>query len=210
MIDFQTLNGKYKEIDEQTREEIGTNRKNIIRNGEKKSGVAFDDNIPNVGPEIFILRMKGARSLTFTIWGTQIRGIWIHWVGKGSEPHFRDAEQCEGCKKNKEKRWKGFLHCYCSEMRQEVFLELTPASARSLRDQLAERATLRGSVIQVKRTTADNGRLYISTLTPRIAEGLPPEKDPRPSIMRLWGVDDATADAWLKEELGTGDDATFK
>jgi len=182
----------------------------VDRLKKKRNGIAFDDDIPNVGPEIFILRLKGERKLTMTIWGTTIRGIWIHWTGSRSAPHFRNEEECPWCEKRMQKRWKGFLHCYCSEMRQEVFLELTPASARSLRDQLAHVANLRGSVIQVKRTTADNGRLYISTLTPRgVPEALPPEKDPRPSILRLWGVDDAEADAWLKEETGTGDDAEF-
>jgi hypothetical protein len=177
----------------------------------KKEGVAFDDEIPSVGPEIFILRMKGQKALTFTIWGSCIRGIWVHWAGDKSIPHFRDVEQCYGCTKQHPKRWKGYVHCYCSEMRQEVFLELTPASARSLRDQLSHRGSLRGAVIQVKRTTADNGRLYISTLTPQSnTDAFPPEKDPRPSILKLWGVDDADADRWLSDEAGSGDGANFR
>lgn len=183
----------------------------VLKPVKKKAGVAFDDEIPNNGPEVWILRVKGSKSLTFTIWGNKLRGIWIHWAGDGSIPHFRDEENCPGCLKNQERRWKGFLHCYCSEMRQEVFLELTKNSARSLRDQLGHRASMRGAVIQVKRTTSDNGRLYISCLTPMSdTSNLPPEKDPRPSILALWGVSEEDAKKWLAAEAGSGEDATFK
>lgn len=178
----------------------------IIKAKRKKEGVAFDDDIPLPGPEVYILRMKGNRCLTFTIWAVKIRGIWIHWRGTHSEPHYRDEEHCPGCQSKQEKRWKGFLHCYCSEMKQEVFLELTPTSAHSLRAQLAGRASMRGGVIQVRRTAAENGRLYISTLTPvSDTSMLPPEKDPRPSILRLWGVKDEQAEQWLGME-GEGDE----
>lgn len=176
----------------------------------KKEGVAFDDEIPTVGPEIFILRMKGQRTLTFSVWATKVKGIWVHWLGSHSAPHFRNEQECPGCLKRAQKRWKGFLHCYCYEMRQEVFLELTPASARSLADQLCHNATMRGARIQVKRTTADNGRLFISVLAP-MPDGspLPAEKDPRRSILRLWGISEQDADAWLSSEAGTGEESGF-
>jgi hypothetical protein len=175
-----------------------------------KQGVDFDDNIPKVGPELFILRMKADRRLTFQLWGTRIRGIWTHWSGPKSIPHFRDESICPGCLQGKPTRWKGYLHCYCVEMRQEVFLELTPASARSLRDQIHDPANMRGGVIQVKRGTGDNGRLYISILShvPNV-EALPKEKDPRPSILKLWGISEEKSAGWLADEAGRGDEANF-
>jgi hypothetical protein len=205
------LNGsRFKSESAALPEKIGPVVGQTVKQAKKKAGVAFDDDIPTVGPEIFILRMKGQRSLNFTIWAARPRGIWVHWAGKGSEPHFRDEEQCPGCAKRQEKRWKGFLHCYCAEMRQEVFLELTPASARSLADQLAGQTSMRGGRIQVKRTSSDNGRLYISTLTPiGDLNLLPKEKDPRPSILRLWGVSEEQAEAWLKAEVGTENGGHF-
>jgi hypothetical protein len=167
----------------------------------KRQGVAFDDSIPDDGPELFMLRMKGNKCLTFTIWGTKVRGVWYHWHGGSSEPHYHDPEVCPGCKANQGKKWKGYIHCYCSEMRQEVFLELTRNCAKSLCQQLQGVAALRGAVIQVKRTASDSGRLYVSILNPCAKpELLPPEKDPRLSILRLWGLSEEEIDRWLNPQ----------
>lgn len=164
----------------------------------KANGIAFDDHIPEDGPELFMLRMKGNKCLTFTIWGTKVRGCWYHWHKDHSEPHFQDDEKCPGCIARQGKKWKGYLHCYCSEMRQEVFLELTRACAKSLMDQLGGAPSIRGAVIQVKRTASDNGRLFVSIMKPcSNPELLPPEKDPRKSILRLWGLDEEEIERWL-------------
>lgn len=172
--------------------------KKEIVNAFRKSGIAFDDEIPRDGPELFVLRMKGNLVYHFIIWGCKIRGIWYHWRLNHSEPHFQDDENCPGCKARQPKKWKGFVHCYCVELKQEVFLELTPASSASLVAQFAPGASLRGCRIQVKRTGANNGRLYTSVLTP-ITEtsSLPAEKDPRPSILKLWGLDPDDIQRWL-------------
>lgn len=191
-------NGRGRPFDE--KEKPVTTMNGVHKPDTEKTGIAFDDEIPKEGPEIFILRLKGGRVYTFSVWGRMIRGIWVHWRGDVSEPHYNDATECPGCIKLRPKRWKGYLHCYCYEMRQEVFLELTPSSAGSLKQQLSERAEMRGARIQVKRTGADNGRLYISVLTPmNPAEPLPAEKDPRPSILKLWGISEDDAQAWLND-----------
>lgn len=164
----------------------------------KRNGIAFDDDIPSDGPELYMLRMKGNKCLTFTIYGTKVRGCWYHWHKDHSEPHFQDDEQCPGCKARQAKKWKGFLHVYCSESRQEVFLEVTRACAASLMQQLGGASSIRGAVVQIKRTGADNGRLYVTVLTPvKTPEILPAEKDPRPSILKLWGLDQADIEKWL-------------
>lgn len=168
----------------------------------KKNGVAFDDDIPDDGPELYMLRMKGSKCLTFTVWGSKVRGVWYHWNKGHSEPHYQDEKQCPGCVARQGKKWKGFLHVYCSEMRQEVFLELTRACAKSLVEQLGRAPSIRGAVIQVKRTGADNGRLYVTILNPcKSPELLPPEKDPRPSILKLWGLTEEEIERWLSPSV---------
>jgi hypothetical protein len=164
---------------------------------------AFDDRIPKRGPDLFIKRMTGGEAKTFTIWGTRIRGMWVHWnpaSGK-SEPHFEG--DCPACKLGHAKRWKGFLHCYCTEDRQECFLELTPTSADAVMAQMADPSALRGSVVRVSRSAAGNGRLKVQMLTP-VGDHiqLPREKDPRRSILKLWGVAEEVADTWLGVEEG--------
>lgn len=167
-------------------------------NGQRQNKIAFDDEIPNEGPELYMLRLKGAKCITFTVWGERVRGCYYHWLKDHSEPHYTDAENCPGCKARCETKWKGYLHGYASELRQEVFLELTRSAAKSLMTQLDNAASIRGAVIQVKRTVSDNGRLYITILNPcKQPELLPPEKDPRPSLLKLWGLSQQEIDDWL-------------
>lgn len=157
--------------------------------------IAFDDNIPRRGPEIFIKRLKGGEAKTFVLYGTKIRGIWVHWNGGTgkSEPHYE--ENCSACSKQIGKRWKGFLHAFCVEEKQQVFLELTPSGAAALLHQLADPETIRGNLVRVKRSPAQNGRLQIVALE-RVKQhdNLPPEKDPRRSILKLWGVSQEETD----------------
>lgn len=144
---------------------------------------------PKAGPEIYIMRLKGRERFSYTIFSESMFGIWVHWAGRKSAPHFSDTERCPGCKRQEPKRWKGFLHCFCIEKKQEVFLELTPASAHSLLDQLAVGEVLRGQGIVVERTKGDNGRLLIRVCNshPDPAK-LPPALDPQVSLLSLWGI----------------------
>lgn len=159
-------------------------------NGKQKKEIAYDCQPPKAGPEIFIQRLKGGQKFTFTILSITLFGVWVHWDGKRSFPHYHPAEQCQGCMDRRQKRWKGFLHCFNYEIGQEVFLELTPFSATSLRNQLAGSDNLRGNRIQVSRTKGDNGRLVVQVLTAiQNPEALPPEKDPKASILKLWGME---------------------
>lgn len=146
--------------------------------------------IPKAGPEIYILRMKANKMFTFTILSEHPYGIWVHWNGKKSEPHFKQEDRCPGCLAKRSKRWKCYLHTFCVNLSQEVFLELTPHSAKSLEGQLGAGQSYRGNRIQVQRTASDNGRLLISLLT-RIdpKTPLPPQRDPLESILSLWGID---------------------
>lgn len=154
----------------------------------KEIEVAFADEIPDEGPELFMLRIKGNQKFTMNVYGTKIRGIWYHWLNGSSEPHYEPSHACPGCKIAQNKKWKGYLHCFCVEMRQEVFLELTQAAAKSLKHQLGNISNMRGQIFQIKRTSSDNGRLFIVVCGPHSQpENLPKEKDPRASLLALYG-----------------------
>lgn len=172
--------------------------------------VAFEDEIPDDGPELFMLRLKANQKFTMNVYGTKIRGVFYHWVSGGSEPHYEPSKDCPGCKSAQNKKWKGYLHCYCVEMRQEVFLELTSNSAKSLKHQLGNIPNLRGSIFQIKRTASDQGRLYISILAPHSQpQVLPPEKDPRQSILALYGFNREEIDAMLNPAQVSEEEAEF-
>jgi hypothetical protein len=151
--------------------------------------LAIDPVPPREGPEIYILRLQGAERFTFTVYSSAIFGIWVHWSGDRSSPHYTDTKRCQGCQEEQPMRWKGFLHAYCIEKRQDVFLELTPGSARALQEQLGAGESLRGQGLFVQRTKGNNGRLLIRVLNahPDSAK-LPPEIDPQASLMTLWGI----------------------
>jgi hypothetical protein len=176
-----------------------------------KLSVAFTDDIPDDGPELFMLRLKGNQKFTMNTLGRKIRGIEYHWSGGHSEPHFNPSSQCPGCKTAQNKKWKGYLHVYCVEMRQEVFLELTVASAKSLRHQLGSLPHMRGAIFQVKRTGSDQGRVYISILAPHThPEVLPPEKDPRPSLLALYGYSPEEIAVMLNPQAVQGEAVDFE
>lgn len=162
---------------------------------------------PKVGPEIYILRLKASQLYTMTICSEKIFGLFVHWNGRKSEPHFEPQDRCPSCLSNRPKRWKGFLHCFCHELGQEVFLELTPASAHSIRGQLGKDVSFRGNRIQVKRGKGDNARLIIAVLAalPN-SNSLPAGKDPLESIMALWGLDPA---AFQPPHPGDPGESTF-
>jgi hypothetical protein len=147
------------------------------------------DEIPASGPEMFIQRLKANQSFTYTIFSKDLTKINVHWAGNKSAPHYKQEDRCPGCISRQPKRFKAYLHCFCHEMGQEVFLELTAHSAKSLETQLGKGTVMRGNRIQVKRGKTDNGRLTITLLTAvQDASILGSEKDPIASLMALWGV----------------------
>lgn len=178
-------------------------------NGKAKSHeVHYDDATPKAGPAIFVKRLKGQEAVTVAVLGDHVHGVWTHW-GKGkSEPHFRDPDHCPGCQARRPKRWKGYLHVFDYQANREIFLELTPHSANTLTYQLGRKDMMRGERIRVERSKGDNGRLTIAVLgAEKKIEALPAEKDPRPTILKLWGIDQDDPEGWLEErEEGEGEE----
>lgn len=172
--------------------------------------IEFDDAIPKPGPDVYIKRLKGKEELHCMILADRVKGVWYHWLNGRSAPHYRDPSVCDGCVKKKQKKWKGYLHCFCVEMKQEIFLELTPTAAASLCHQLACAHGFRGFQIRVVRTKGDNGRLLIfQTGVRQDAARLPEEKNPMASIVKLWEIAEEKAYPWVGDgkDKGTADSA---
>jgi hypothetical protein len=154
-------------------------------------GLAVERTPPASGPEIYIYRLAAQETLTFHVFSRELFGIWVHWdrYNKRSTPHYSDTGNCDGCQRELPKRWKGFLHTWCVEKKQQLFLELTPASANALKAQLATGETLRGKGIFVQRTKGKNGRLLVRVLPGQIdPQAMPEELDPLRSLMAIWGI----------------------
>lgn len=168
-------------------------------NGQRHmSEIHFDNNPPAPGPALFIKRLKGGEDIVVCVLANEIKGIWAHWSGKKSEPHFFDSAHCPGCQAQRPKRWKGYLHVYDYAGNKELILEVTPASAVQINRLCACSSKLRGERIRLQRSKGDNGRLTVSVLAvePKI-DALPKEKDPRPSILKLWGISQEDPEGWM-------------
>jgi len=159
---------------------------------------SFNDDVPKPGPEVYVLRMPADRTITFVAWGDKLRGFDVHWLGNRTAMHFEPAEECEHCLKNLPSKWKGYLHVYAVELKQEFFLEFTKITASAFQHQVANPDHLRGCTFRLKRGKSKNSRMSIIILAPVTVEtALPPEKDPRPCILRLYGYSDNQIAEWL-------------
>jgi len=131
--------------------------------------------------------------LTSTLFSRSMFGVWVHFdqIAKRSSPHYTEETRCPGCQDQHPKRWKGFVHAFCVEKKQSVFLELTPASANALLGQLVAGETLRGKHIVVERSAGKNGRLSVRVMPYMTAPPeMPEELDPERSLKALWGLID--------------------
>lgn len=145
---------------------------------------------PRPGPQLPIIRIRNSQIQSFTVLGAGLKGFWTHWNGKASEPCYEPVEECDACKKGLPRRWKGYLHCYHQDARQEGFLELTPTAAETLLGYLPKGDSLRCIRISLCRSSnSDKGRLRI-TVNPSMqtSEQLPPEKDPLETLSKLWKI----------------------
>lgn len=154
-----------------------------------------DDRPPKAGPKWWIERIGAGREGLFTIFSRNIFGVWTHWQLHGSQPCFNRKEDCEGCKRNFPRRWKGYLHAYDHHAKRQCFLEITPIVAESIQQQLGEDQPVRGYRLKMKRGNGPKARVKVEVLAP-LGGGpeLVEEKFPEETLRKLWslnGDDDA-------------------
>lgn len=141
------------------------------------------------GPELWVQRLGANQSFEVIAIGNEVRGVETHWMRGVTEPHYDDRAQCPGCLAQARLDWKGYLHVYNVQKREQVFMELTPGAYHHLRTQVSDIEQLRGLSFQVERKGARNQPIKFTLLHTRpLKTNLPPEKDPMPSILKLWGI----------------------
>lgn len=151
---------------------------------------------------LYIEKLKGNDCQKFVVYSSGLYGFWTHWTDKGTVPCWEDHSLCEGGHKEQTLRQNFLLQGFSEKKGKQVFVYLTPAAAEGLLAQLTEKETLRGMVIRVTRTSANNGRLVCEILrdcaTRRIVAK---ELDPFDSIMNFLKVSDEKRDP--NRSLGT-------
>jgi hypothetical protein len=147
------------------------------------------DRPPKSGPDLWIRRLKKKQWVIVTILCDSIWGVYVHWNGSKTEPCFEDKKKCPGHARQLPLRWKGYLHVWDHERKEECFLELTPLSAEQLLEQLGQLCGMRGSRCRVERMDGDKARLRVTLLGAGDHHGeLPAEKSPLPTLSKLWGI----------------------
>jgi hypothetical protein len=152
------------------------------------------DTPPRLGRIITIIRIGESEVRTFAVLSTRLFGVYTHWSGEGRNGRtircHSDARKCKGCKQEMPRRWKGFLCVSSVEGKGKAFLELTPYAADLFMESLKDRIDARGMLIAVKR---ERKSLRSPLLIEHIGEyggveTLPPQADPEPTLIRLWGL----------------------
>lgn len=155
-----------------------------------------DDTPPKKEGELWIERMKGATSKSIVILSPAIWGVWTHWNGKRSQPCWKDKSRCPGCIAKHPSRWKGYLHVLDYMRRNQIFLELTPTAARSLKDQVGTGVAMRGVRVTIRRTTSNLGRLLVAVEEAMaFMHNLPNAVDPLKTLLDIWKIE-GDVDDW--------------
>lgn len=127
--------------------------------------------------------------LTATIISHSIWGIDTHWTRSGTRPHVVGHNLCQGCLDLAPLKWRGFLHIFHEAKKQEVFLELTDFAWRRMLALKGDFTSFRGlKFLFVRERSTLKAPVTMSLINPvPVAGGLPAEKDPTETLMRVWG-----------------------
>lgn len=134
----------------------------------------------------------GGENQDWLIYSPNIWGIWTHFH-EGTFPCYENHKLCHLGHDPKTLRWKGYLFGFFSRKSKPCFLQLTPASAEMLLDQVPDGNNLRGLRLNVSRTESKKGRLKISINhygPPADPTKMVKDQDPRMSLFNEWKIDD--------------------
>lgn len=159
----------------------------------KAHRLATADGVPPICRAVPMYTLLPHDELLLVACSQELFEFWTHWQGGRTRPCFRKdtKDQCRGCEDQCPRRWKGLVHVWQPARRAAFFLELTPLSATSMKQQLGNRR-LRGATFHVSRKRKHKrGEIEISLLdTPyTILEELPKPADPLKTLSQVWGLE---------------------
>lgn len=133
----------------------------------------------------FIERLVKLESRKFLCYSPCLQGFRTHYTkAEGTTPCYADHSMCIPKHDEETLREYFLFHAWCPKKKRQVFVYLTPGAFDQVQMQIPENATLRGRMITVSRTDADNGRLNVQVGEVFYNNGqtLPEEADPYLSI----------------------------
>jgi hypothetical protein len=158
-----------------------------------------------------VLSPHAGGELTGYITSHQILAVWTHF--RSDVPHHEPRTkpcvepqiQCEGCRRNLRRIWKGYLGCYLHSSGKPFVAEITAEAARQT-PLLTSGADLRGMLIRLVRPgRSRRGRVWAYLSQPARQVDLPPPMQLVPILARLWGFQSiAPTDDTPRPEEGGG------
>lgn len=157
--------------------------------------IAWEDTPPPKAVRRIIVVRPG-NSIRALILGEPL-GVWIHWVGKRSQP-CQGVGRCAKCREDNPRMWRAYLPAAYREFIRrgsvgndpigewspkiiEGALELTEAHGEFISG-----GDLRGVVIECHKPKGDRKSLRI--IRAGFDENPPPAFDVKPILFRLWGI----------------------
>lgn len=149
------------------------------------------DTRPAAGPEIWIRRLEAKESIMFLSVSPKTWRFTIHWDGNHSSPHYKDKSRCPGCRAKCPQKYRSYLFGLNNSNKNLEFLELTPGAEEELESLIMPGDTYRGLRIEVTRGNGAKTRLKVINkgYQPHLnGKELPVDRDPAPTLCRLWGI----------------------
>lgn len=170
--------------------------------------ICRQDEPPPSGPAIWIKRLKANERWCCRVCSDRIYGLWIHWHGKSSSPCIQPKECCAGCRAKWIRKWKGYVHVYDIHSGRVWFYELTPFTARQVKQQVSPDQLLHGLILDVTRGNGDKARCHL-----KVTEGMSPmppcKRDVSPigTLEELWKMQGVALQIYRPEELPDAESA---
>lgn len=133
-----------------------------------------------------VMRPPQKGTMRLLVLSGDLTGTYTHfWHGR-TTPCKR--EHCEACQASRMPEWHGYLACLQADTKIRWILEVTKGCAKNLDDWFRERRTLRGTLIEVGRTSAKpNGRQFVRCLSQfSEREEMLKAPDLHPILARMW------------------------
>jgi hypothetical protein len=148
----------------------------------------------NLRPVVPVLKVRATDRLCFVCASERPWGFVTHWTGKQTQPCIAHRAKCQHCIALRPKRSRGYLLAVSAIGKVFGFVDLTPQAFASALVYADHFGTLRGRWFAVERDKQSmRGQLIIETLAEgrAVPDPLPADQDPLPSLLRIWGLENA-------------------
>lgn len=115
--------------------------------------------------------------------------VWTHFYGNRTIPHLEDRTECEGCKAERAKRFKGYLGIYLRGTKEYILGEVTQLACEPWKGILQDPAvSLRGAHVRIERANrSPQSRVKMEIkLGVHDVDRLPPPFDILPILLNIW------------------------